>query len=755
MNPRNQLLAACALACLVTVPTGIDPSFAQGVSPQGDDLPRAAIRRGGAGADGGHGAHGAAALAAEDICPTGDVCYDLRIRYATGRIRNPNFAESDPRGYDNVKLRSYVGEVVDAAGAVAAPLEFVAPQVELRPGDTFRMTLHNDLAKAEDMGLPWRPPCAAAAPTHNDPHCANFNLTNLHAHGLWVSPVGNSDNVLLTINPGVSFTYEYNIPQDHPAGTFWYHSHRHGSTGPQVASGMAGTLIIRGDRQPQLAGQSWAAPGDVDVILPRPGMEDRAEAGPRFPERVMLFQQIVYACRNPDGTIKRVDPAVPTSTWACDPANANIDPFDPDNSGGDVARIGDIDTTRVGTVEPGPILASGVDTTFDLMGFNAWPQSRRHTAINGTVQKVFASATTGSVERWRLIDAGVRQTIKLQIRKAASPAAAAGLFANALPEDVTEAQLIEVCSGAPLEVVGLATDGLTRPVLHPRTETWLQPGYREDILVSFPEEGTYCVLNGAVSAADNVNALEGETAVLGLVSVSGPAAGGTASERIRDALVASAQHGDTFADASVRAQVVADLQDGGKLSAFLWNRTIPRQELTGRQTVGFQFGGGQFAIGGLRGDLLGGGGITPDNPQEYDPDRIDRLLPLGGVEEWVMTSFAAGHPFHIHVNPFEIIEVLRYQPDAQNPDIDPLDMRTWVDVSGPGSGTEYAGLKGAWKDVIFVQPGYIIRTRTRYERYIGDFVLHCHILDHEDQGMMQNVRTALTDGRGGLESHGH
>jgi FtsP/CotA-like multicopper oxidase with cupredoxin domain len=44
--------------------------------------------------------------------------------------------------------------------------------------------------------------------------------------------------------------------------------------------------------------------------------------------------------------------------------------------------------------------------------------------------------------------------------------------------------------------------------------------------------------------------------------------------------------------------------------------------------------------------------------------------------------------------------------------------------------------------------------RTRYERYIGDFVLHCHILDHEDQGMMENIRIAVPDGRGGV-THGH
>jgi hypothetical protein len=39
--------------------------------------------------------------------------------------------------------------------------------------------------------------------------------------------------------------------------------------------------------------------------------------------------------------------------------------------------------------------------------------------------------------------------------------------------------------------------------------------------------------------------------------------------------------------------------------------------------------------------------------------------------------------------------------------------------------------------------------RTRYQRYIGDFVLHCHILDHEDQAMMQNIRIGLPNGTGG------
>jgi len=59
----------------------------------------------------------------------------------------------------------------------------------------------------------------------------------------------------------------------------------------------------------------------------------------------------------------------------------------------------------------------------------------------------------------------------------------------------------------------------------------------------------------------------------------------------------------------------------------------------------------------------------------------------------------------------------------------------------------------------FVPPGkppgkYAVVVRTRYERYIGDYVLHCRILDHEDQGMMQIIRVALPNGAGGTSS-GH
>ena len=70
--------------------------------------------------------------------------------------------------------------------------------------------------------------------------------TNLHTHGFHVSPVGNHDNVYLKINPGQAFKYEYDIPQDQPAGTYWYHPHLHMFVEPQIFAGLAGAIVQEG-----------------------------------------------------------------------------------------------------------------------------------------------------------------------------------------------------------------------------------------------------------------------------------------------------------------------------------------------------------------------------------------------------------------------------------------------------------------------------------------------------------------------------
>jgi L-ascorbate oxidase len=195
---------------------------------------------------------------------------------------------------------------------------------------------------------------------------------------------------------------------------------------------------------------------------------------------------------------------------------------------------------------------------------------------------------------------------------------------------------------------------------------------------------------------------------------------------LQSRLVASAER---WMPDDVKTNVIAGLRNDLRLDAFLPHAPITDSELTP--------GSGQrveFSIGGTPTKFM-------VNGAPYDPAQA-RDLVLGNVEEWTLTSVSGGHPFHIHVNPFEISRI--------------IDDATKLDVSLPGSGDpDYAGTKGTWKDTLFVKQGFTLYVRTRYQRYIGEYVLHCHILDHEDQGMMQNVRVLLPDGEGGSVGDGH
>ncbi|MGF1515304.1 MAG: multicopper oxidase family protein [Elainellaceae cyanobacterium] len=95
--------------------------------------------------------------------------------------------------------------------------QFPGPLLEARAGDAVRLTLSNELDTP----------------------------TNLHYHGLHISP--KVDNVFLEVAPGEQYTYEFEIPRNHPAITGWYHPHYHLNVAPQVFGGLAGPLIVRGE----------------------------------------------------------------------------------------------------------------------------------------------------------------------------------------------------------------------------------------------------------------------------------------------------------------------------------------------------------------------------------------------------------------------------------------------------------------------------------------------------------------------------
>lgn len=482
----------------------------------------------------------------------GEIYVNLRLQYSLNRI-----------GRDTVALRSYNGRLA-------------GPTLRVKPGDVLNVRLDNQLPCLT-------PPCECqegpALEHHHvemvngalgaEPSPTIFNTTNLHTHGLHVSPKDPADNVLREVRPGCGYQFRFEIPKNHPSGTFWYHPHVHGSTAIQVGSSAVGALIVEGS--------------GLDLVP-----EIRAAR-----EQILLFQQIPYTCK-----AREADPQSPCTS-----------------------------------ADPGKV------EDFNLFGNGKWPKSWQTTTVNGEVQPV-VYMQPGEVQRWRMIHGGVRESILAGVAKdPASPALAGWLHEIAL-------------------------DGLPTGEVARRTTVELQPGYRADILVKAPPAGgTYYLIDKPTTAEESLLAEAESQKILAVIVVSG----GVNDMRL-----------------PTNAQV-----------ARFRLPSVSDQEVQGRplQTVTFNIANNKFTVDG----------------EEFPGST--RYLQLGKADEWKIESKVANHPFHIHVNPFEVLE---------------------KDSTGKIT-------RRYWKDTLLVKSGQPLTLRSRYEVFDGKFVLHCHILDHEDRGMMQYV----------------
>ncbi len=135
---------------------------------------------------------------------------------------NPSLmAHRSQSGLLNVTLQAQEQQVTLAnqtATLLAYNGQVPGPYLEAKAGNTVQITFENQLAQT----------------------------SNLHFHGLHIPPTGNADNVFLAVPPGERQQYEFVIPEDHPGGLFWYHPHHHGVVAEQVAGGLAGAFVVRG-----------------------------------------------------------------------------------------------------------------------------------------------------------------------------------------------------------------------------------------------------------------------------------------------------------------------------------------------------------------------------------------------------------------------------------------------------------------------------------------------------------------------------
>jgi FtsP/CotA-like multicopper oxidase with cupredoxin domain len=223
----------------------------------------------------------------------------------------------------------------------------------------------------------------------------------------------------------------------------------------------------------------------------------------------------------------------------------------------------------------------------------------------------------------------------------------------------------------------IATDGGGLPQPAAIDELLLAPGERSDVLVSGERaDGDFRLLARPYA--------RGSMDMGGMGGMMGPMGGmGTPRENAPLVLAAIRYQGRAARRLTVPARVV----DVPPLAAPVRVR--------------------RFVLGmGMR---MGQGMSFSIDGREFDHQRIDTRVRLGEIEEWeYVNTTPMDHPMHLHTNPFQVI--------------------------GFGGRPE-----PHWKDVVLVKANGWARVRVAFRDFAGRTVHHCHILDHEDLGMMATV----------------
>jgi len=129
------------------------------------------------------------------------------------------------------------------------------------------------------------------------------------------------------------------------------------------------------------------------------------------------------------------------------------------------------------------------------------------------------------------------------------------------------------------------------------------------------------------------------------------------------------------------------------------------------------------------------GGLRLTDPVTEEPT-------LGDTEIWSLANFTGmSHPIHLHLVHFQVLgrqSVGDYDPDENDIDPDVLEAPEPYELG--------------WNDVVTVDPGEVVHVITHFGEYEGlfndqrgDYMWHCHMIEHEDHDMMRTFRV-LSDG---------
>src|SRR6267143_60806 len=160
--------------------------------------------------------------------------------------------------------------LVAASDPVTGKSEFryrsnnIPPVIRVQPGSTLNVEYKNELAaqsKEDCVGHP----------------C--MQMTNLHFHGLHVSPKAPQDDALdMIASPGQTLHYSVQIPPQQPPGLYWYHPHPHGESYIQDLDGMSGAIVVEGIERyvPEVQNMRERLLVLRDLVLPKDAAKRKA-----------------------------------------------------------------------------------------------------------------------------------------------------------------------------------------------------------------------------------------------------------------------------------------------------------------------------------------------------------------------------------------------------------------------------------------------------------------------------------------------
>lgn len=236
-------------------------------------------------------------------------------------------------------------------------------------------------------------------------------------------------------------------------------------------------------------------------------------------------------------------------------------------------------------------------------------------------------------------------------------------------------------------IVVIATDGglLDAPVS--TDMLWLGPGERAEILVDFSKD-----------------ALDSSIMLHSMAFTPGMAGGGHAGHGGGGSTGVPAQGAELEI---LRFDVTRSAVSTGQMGRIP-NKLVPLEKLdpsTATRTRTFELAMREGATMGMH----------TINGKVFDMMRVDEQMPAHATELWEFKSLDDGaiHPMHIHGMQFQVVS-------RSSGPLNPNDL--------------------GWKDTVLVFPMETVRVVTRVGSYPGLFLLHCHTLEHEDDGMMLNVQ---------------